>query len=333
MTGKDGAHLLEEAIQFVGWEEKYPDCRIEFTSDLSVGEGEFYNYGSPFFPAGKIRCGFKEFQENWDKPISMETTVRGIAAFYHEACGHGLQNFELVKSKTPLGMTVGLFDIASTASRVFYGVEDVQGNEAWTNQYYTNPIEIEADYAGWYMADQFLTEKFDAKISNKLCCDGINSTGWTYGSGRTTYYTDIGQFFNNMEKEFVKSVIQHRRYEPALDFTGFDPVSWCAEYEDRPDLPKKIGRVKNGLQQAWAIAACVNRAPGIVGIKPGYEGARQLMALEDDPLKIAEYQKKEMPITRRNAKEMLDFGQINRMLNAAAANLRESEVEGMGVEY
>ena len=334
MTGHEAADLLTEAIDFIGWEEAYPNLPIGFDDKRQSGNGICHvSVRRDGSLTGDVTLGFRDLAENWNREVSPNVVAASISCLYHETCGHALQYAKLFQTDTPLAKTLAAYTVAGRGSRSFYGWKDMD-TEKPTLAYFANPEEIAAQYAGVYMADQFLTEKFDAKTSNKMLCSMVNHMNGHGIAARKYSYTNIDHFLNDLEKDFAKSVSIDRPYEPEVKENGYkDCLSEYVEKHDVPEVKDAVTHMKNGLEEAMVIGACE-----LDRYEAQREGFSHYAAFQDmmrSPSEIIAMGKAASPVKSQTVfgrRKELSFGQIDRLLEETAKGLKGPE-ESMELSY
>lgn len=156
-----------EAIEFLGFVKTYIQCAgfsVQLSPKKSIRDGM-----TVFDDYTVTRCeiGIKEFSEKFDQSVSDIDIMIPLVGMFHETFGHQYQMMKLFEKDTPLTRVIGLNHYACRSSSYYYGyrekIVDIDGEKYFETkmsaQYFRQPHEIAAQYAGIRACHSFLSWK------------------------------------------------------------------------------------------------------------------------------------------------------------------------------
>lgn len=166
MNGRDVEALLRSMISYL----QVRNVRLDDSKPVSYGNTHDESYGCVSYG-----IGVQEFVERPDDDFSSTDVMYAVVALGHEVCGHGCQiQHEFYNKDKVLSKVLALNYYACAGSPYYYGVLD-DGTLVNADNYFRQPYEIAAQYAGIKSAYLFLEHKFDKETADELVCRYVES--------------------------------------------------------------------------------------------------------------------------------------------------------------
>ena len=198
-----------------------------------------------------FRIGAKEVYQSPAEDFSFEDAMYPIIGLFHEVYGHGGQQYYEFQKDTPLSKILALNYYACQSSWNYYGFF----NGKISDQYFKQPHEIAAQYAGIFYANQFLAEKYSEEEVNEMICSYVNGrikTNSEFIKGNAEYQT-VENILKDMDETFRKSIFMHRNYRHSKE--NFDLLVDFSNTIQSQNLLARVENCKDGLKQDYMMAA------------------------------------------------------------------------------
>lgn len=232
MTGSGAYELLSDIRDYFS---VFP-AKIILNENMQIREDttDFDHYN-------KIVCniGVKEFVDNPNKEFSNDEVIISVAGMFHEVCGHGIQCLWEFNKDTALSNVLALNYSACRGFSYYYGFREhtkvVDGKVirymTVVPQYFRQPHEIAAQYAGIKACNDFLSWRYNPQQAEKLIRSYVqhrvkNHSEFIASVGSTDSVPDI---LCKFDKAFQDRVFVHRNYGIGLrkgDCVGLSGTWW-----------------------------------------------------------------------------------------------------------
>lgn len=274
---------------------------IIFKNTLSMMDGRHQNKGYK----QEFMIGLSELTENPSAMYSIGEAMVPIVTLFHEVSGHGGQERLEFTRNTSLSKVLALNHYACQGSKYYY-----EGFGPFkSDQYWKQPYEIAAQYAGIKGAYCYLSRKWGQENATEAICayETFRQDNQCAFLGNHKTYTDVDSILNDLNKKFQKCIYAKRDYDfnEAKQFPH-DSLRRFAAFKQDYSYISRIENCRNGLKSDWMMASAYVWCRDYkyeIRSKPVFKD----VSLDPD---IA-FQKREQPIRPKPKTKELDLNQLS----------------------
>lgn len=213
-------------------------CTIDADDDYDFHEDTTYGDLS-----SRVVCRIGIGNIDPHKEYEMGEAMVPIVGMCHEVCGHAAQRMHEFRKKTDLSKILALNYYAGQASPEYY---------AGSDNYWHQPQEIAAQYAGIKAVFGYLFNQFGLVEANRMICSYVNyrislQSEFVRRDNPNYRYHSVSSILSDFNRAFTASVTRHREYD--LKQNAYDDLHAYAFASRNQSYLSEVSHCKNGLLQ------------------------------------------------------------------------------------
>lgn len=226
------------------------------THNLALNKNESLN-GSGTHDFGYefiyMHVGYEEIEKaSNNTELDDYTMMIPLVALFHESFGHGCQLKQQFNQTDTLSKALALNTYACKCSCAYSDGENLQ-------QYFKQPNEIAAQYAGIKYAYGYCVNVFGQEKASKLICDYVNhriennSEFISYIHNKP--YDNVNDILNEFNKTFKNNLYAHRTWSKQSLTTNLDPIHDYFKHKTDNKQIFMLEHCRNGMVQDLMLSS------------------------------------------------------------------------------